>query len=182
MKSLAAIILGLLISVPVFSQTDEEVLAKEVRRYEDNFLMLRKIERAFTSTEHNPFADGIFIPKTKVGETGMELVIKDVSEARELLDVNTSAFTTSELDDLTEINNKVTQLNETLLYRALFVVFLDSKADELGFFRFRKKKNLREAAELVAEASINDLAEIIGDEDGEIREAIQGLQIKLLEY
>ncbi len=165
----------ILIFSTVFFSLKAQDLNSELEIYSDNLVFLRRLDRAFSTSENNVFANGIFVPKTKIGKKGMSLILSDVKDVRKVLEDGEGAFDQDHLSDLIEINQKIETLKVTLVSRAIFVVFLDTQADELGFLKFGAKRKLKKAVELVPKASAEDLRELWGDSANELDTTIQGV-------
>ncbi len=174
-KFLAVKYLIILIFSTVFFSLKAQDLNSELEIYSDNLVFLRRLDRAFSTSENNVFANGIFVPKTKIGKKGMSLILSDVKDVRKVLEDGEGAFDQDHLSDLIEINQKIETLKVTLVSRAIFVVFLDTQADELGFLKFGAKRKLKKAVELVPKASAEDLRELWGDSANELDTTIQGV-------
>lgn len=174
-KFLAVKYLIILIFSTVFFSLKAQDLNSKLEIYSDNLVFLRRLDRAFSTSENNVFANGIFVPKTKIGKKGMSLILSDVKDVRKVLEDGEGAFDQDHLSDLIEINQKIETLKVTLVSRAIFVVFLDTQADELGFLKFGAKRKLKKAVELVPKASAEDLRELWGDSANELDTTIQGV-------
>jgi len=172
--------LFLIIFSTVFFFANAQNLETELRIYNENLSFIRRLERAFTTTEGDVFANGIFVPKTKIGKSGMDVILTDLSELTKVLSQGENAFDEEHLTDLLEINQKMEVLKVTVVSRAIFILLLDSRAQELNFMQFKQKRALKKVAKLVPETSAEDLRELWGDSanelDSTILEVIEALK------